>query len=275
MLRIMAQLQQGDIPEATADLDAASHIATELRQPDRLWEVSAARAMLVLAAGRLGEAEELVEDAFTHGERAHPVAAIPVHRLQRYTLSEFRCGLDEHEPAIRDLVAEHPSRVVFRCVLAHLYGRTGRTTDADRILADLAPDDFSAVPFEQEWLLAMSVLAETAALLGDGDRAAVLYRLLTPYAACNAMDFPEGMRGSVSRHLGLLASTMSRRDDAARHFEDALAMNRRMGLRPWLAYTQADYARMLLTRDGPGDRARAGELRAAATGTYRELAMNA
>jgi hypothetical protein len=231
--------------------------------------------MLVLAAGRLSEAEELIEDAFTHGERAHPVAAIPVHRLQRYTLSEFRGGLDEHEPAIRGLVAEHPSRVVFRCVLAHLYGLAGRAIDADRVLADLAPDDFSAVPFEQEWLLGMSVLAETAALLGDGDRAPVLYRLLTPYAACNAMDFPEGMRGSVSRHLGLLAATMSRLDDAARHFEEALAMNRRMGLRPWLAYTQADYARMLLTRDHPGDRTRAGELRAAAAGTYRELGMNA
>jgi eukaryotic-like serine/threonine-protein kinase len=275
MLRIMAQLQQRDIPGAAADLDAASAIATELRQPDRLWEVCSARAMLVLAAGRLGEAEELVEEAFTQGERAQPAAAIPVHRLQRYTLCEFRGGLEELEPAIRHLVAEHPSRLVFRCMLAHLYARIGRTADAKSILADLARDDFSAMPFEQEWLLGISVLAETAALLADSDRAAALYRLLTPYGACNAMDLPEGMRGSVSRYLGLLASTMSRRDDAARHFEDALAMNERMGLRPWLAHTQADYARMLLTEDRRGDRERAEKLREAALESYRELAMDA
>jgi len=41
------------------------------------------------------------------------------------------------------------------------------------------------------------------------------------------------------------------------HFEDALEMNARMGARPWLAHTQRDYARMLLARDGSGDRERA------------------
>ena len=275
MLRIMAQLQVGDIAGAAADLDAASCIAAELRQPDRLWEVCSARAMLTLAAGRLGEAEELVEQAFAHGERAQPAAAIPVYRLQRYTLCEFRGGLEELEPAIRDIVAEHPSRVVFRCVLAHLYARIGHTVAAKEILAELARDDFSALPFEQEWLYGMSVLAETAALLADSDCAVALYRLLIPFAACNAMDLPEGMRGSVSRYLGLLAWTTSRLDDAAAHFADALAMNERMGFRPWLAHTKADYARMLLTQDRPGDRERAEELREAAVESYGDLAMDA
>jgi DNA-binding SARP family transcriptional activator len=273
MLRIMAQLQEGDIRGAEADLDAASLIATELRQPDRLWEICTARAMLALAAGRLNEAEELVAQAFALGERALPAAAIPAHRLQRYALCEVRGGLEELEPAIRDLVAEHPPRLIFRCVLAHLYARIGRTADARPILTDLARDDFSAMPFEQEWLYAMTVLAETAALLGDSDCAPALYRLLHPYAACNAIDLPEGMRGSVSRYLGLLAWTMARRDEAARHFEDALAMNERMDLRPWLAHTRADYARMLLTTDARGDRQRAGKLREAALASYRELGI--
>jgi DNA-binding SARP family transcriptional activator/tetratricopeptide (TPR) repeat protein len=273
MLRIMGQLQHGDIPGAQADLDAASRVATELRQPDRLWEVWAAQAMLALAAGRLGDAEELVEQAFAHGERAMPSAAIPVHRLQRYTLCEFRGGLEELEPAIRDLVAEHPSRPMFRCVLAHLYARIGRTADARHILTDLARDDFSAIPFEQEWLYGMTVLAETAALLADGDCAPALYRLLHPFEGCNAIDLPEGMRGSVSRYLGLLAWTMSRRDEAAAHFEDALAMNARMRLRPWLAHTRADYAQMLLTGDAREDREHAEKLGSAARASYRELDM--
>ena len=63
--------------------------------------------------------------------------------------------------------------------------------------------------------------------------------------------------GSVARYLGILASAMSRWDDAARHFEDALAMNARMGARPWLAHTQEDYVRMLLDRDAAGDREKA------------------
>jgi hypothetical protein len=73
--------------------------------------------------------------------------------------------------------------------------------------------------------------------------------------------------------MGLLAATMERWSDAARHFEDALAMNERMGARPWLAHTQHDYARMLLARGNPEDAARADELLAAAEATYRELGM--
>jgi hypothetical protein len=125
-----------------------------------------------------------------------------------------------------------------------------------------------------EWLYGMSLLAETCALLGDTDSAPVLYGLLLPWAAFNVADHPEGFRGSVSRYLGILAATMERFEDAARHFEDALEMNEHMGARPWLAYTQEDCGRMLLARDAPGDRQRGEKLLATATATYHELGMD-
>jgi Bacterial transcriptional activator domain len=93
---------------------------------------------------------------------------------------------------------------------------------------------------------------------------------LSPWAALNAVDVPEGMRGSVSRYLGLLASTMKYWDDAERHFGVA---NERMGARPWLAHTREDYGRMLVERDGPGDREKGQELLDNALATYRELGM--
>ncbi len=54
---------------------------------------------------------------------------------------------------------------------------------------------------------------------------------------------------------------MAMREIAQDHFEDAIAVNERMGARPWLANTQQEYARMLLARDAPGGRDRAQELR--------------
>ena len=45
---------------------------------------------------------------------------------------------------------------------------------------------------------------------------------------------------------------MGRADDAVRHFERALETNERLGVRPWLARTQADLARTLLARGAPG-----------------------
>jgi hypothetical protein len=47
---------------------------------------------------------------------------------------------------------------------------------------------------------------------------------------------------------------------AWRHLDDALAMNERMGARPWVARTKLDLARTLIARGGPGDDQRARTL---------------
>jgi hypothetical protein len=85
----------------------------------------------------------------------------------------------------------------------------------------------------------------------------------------------EGVRGAMTRYLGLLASTESRWDDASRHFEDALAMNGRMGAWSWLAYTKCDYAAMLVSRAAPGDDERANALMKEAAHTAQELGLDA
>jgi uncharacterized protein HemY len=101
----------------------------------------------------------------------------------------------------------------------------------------------------------------------------VLSRLLLPWRGLNAVDVSEGFRGAVSRYVGMLCAFAGQFDDAQLHFEHALAMNQRMGARPWLARTQSDYAQMLRARNGSGDEDRAVQLRAAALATYRELGM--
>ena len=62
---------------------------------------------------------------------------------------------------------------------------------------------------------------------------------------------------SVDRLLGLLSQTMGNLDQAAAHFEDALAFCRKAGYRPELAWTCCDYADMLRESDAEGDQAKA------------------
>ena len=271
--RFQAEFEIGDIAAAEADLLAASSLAETLQQPTHRWLVVSAEAVLALTRGRFDDAATLAMKALALGERAQPRSAIPVYRLQRYGVSEFLGGSEELEPEIRDLVSEYPTRPVFRCTLAHLQIRLGRLEDAKRAFEELAADHFGFLPFDQEWLYGMSLLSEICGLLGDADSAEVLYRLLGPYAEFNCFDLPEAMRGSASRYLGILAATMERWPEAAQHFENALDMNETMGAKPWLAGTQNDYAQMLLTRDGPGDRKRAGELRASVKATYSHLGL--
>jgi DNA-binding CsgD family transcriptional regulator len=122
----------------------------------------------------------------------------------------------------------------------------------------------------------MVYLVEVCVFLGDTARATTLYRLLLPYDGHNLVAGPHvACYGAASRYLGMLAATLSRWEDAQRHFEEALAMNTRMGAKPWLAHTQYQYALMLLARARPGDREQAMALLDQALSISRQLGMRA
>jgi DNA-binding SARP family transcriptional activator len=271
--RHLALLLSGDIRLAEEELDAMARFADELRQPAQLWLVYVHRSLLALSAGRFDEAEELLPRVLELGRGELGPRAIPAYRLQRSFLLEARGNLEEMEPDVRDLVATYPARPVFRCALARLHARIGRKEAAKRVLDDLASEDFSALPFDLEWLFGAALLAETCFYLNDGEAAEKLYRLLLPWKHLMAVDPPEGNLGSLARHLGLLASVLQRWDEAAQHYEDALATNERIEARPWVAQTQEEYAGMLLDRSDPGDKAGARRLLNQARSTYEKLGM--
>jgi tetratricopeptide (TPR) repeat protein len=268
----LAHSMAGDMDRAAEHFEAARRVADELGQPDRVWQTLSTVAAMALAEGRLVEGETLAQKAFDMGEHAQPEMAIPVYQFQRFTIAEHRGTLAEVEPAIRALVADYPRRPVCRTVLAYVEARLERPR-AKHSLDNLARDRFSALPFDQEWLFGMSFLAETAALLNAEAASVVLYDVLEPWGDFNAADAGEGIRGSISRYLGLLAASSGRLSVAERHFEAALEMNARMGVAPWLAYTQSDYARMLVERREPGDAERAEELLASAKALSAEIGL--
>src|SRR3990170_3381062 len=158
--------------------------------------------------------------------------------------------------------------------MAWLDSQLGLAEEALPRFERLAAVDFADVPRDGGWLTSMAYLSETCASLADGRRAAALYDLLIPYADRNVVQGAfSDYWGSSSRYLGLLAATMERWEDAARHFQDAIEMNARMGARPWLAHTQHDYAGMLLRRGAKGDRKKALALLTQALDTAQELGM--
>ncbi|MFL5953429.1 MAG: ATP-binding protein [Gaiellaceae bacterium] len=254
--RYTAQVVAGALGPAEADLATVNRLASELRQPQQLFQACAAEAMFALGQGRLSHAEASIDRARGHGERAQPEMAIPIYVLQRYALRELRGDSTDVSPEIVALIADYPARPVFRCLLAHLDARLGRRAEAAEALAELTADSASALPFDQEWLLATSLLAEAAVATGERGPAAVLYDLLVPWADLNVADYPEAIRGSVARYLGLLATQLELFDEAESQFRHALEANERMRLHPWLAFTEADYGRMLLARGRTGDGAR-------------------
>ena len=69
-----------------------------------------------------------------------------------------------------------------------------------------------------------------------------------------------GLVMSANHLLGLLSQTVGNLEQAAVHFDDALAFCRKAGYRPELAWSCCDYADVLRERDGPGDKEKAVSL---------------
>ena len=271
--RICALMELGDIAAADAELEASERAVEQLRQPAQRWILLHTRAMRALFDGRFEEAEELIPEALKLGERAQRWDAVMTFRLQTSLVLIEQGRLQETEALVRRSVAEYPTRPIFRCLLAFVYAELGRRTEALSTFEAVAVHDFGDLIRDNMWILGLSFLPEVTRFLGDLRRAARLYEVLLPFAQGVPMWGAEISTGSASRCLGILASTMSRWDESARHFEDALDVNSRMGARPWVAHTQHEYARMLVARDLPGDRQRAEKLLGDASATCRELGM--
>jgi tetratricopeptide (TPR) repeat protein len=159
-------------------------------------------------------------------------------------------------------------------MLMILLTESGRANEAESRFQSFASQDFADLPKDSYWLATFVLLAEAGVMLGDQQRAALLYELLLPYAARNAAPGSGPIfLGAVSSYLGRLASLLSRWPEAAKHYDQALVMNTRMRSRPAVAHTQYAYADMLLRRDETGDRERALSLIGEALSLAEELGM--
>jgi tetratricopeptide (TPR) repeat protein len=274
-VRVAAFLELGDIEAAQAEGEAMAALAAELRQPAQAWLAMCYRAVLVLLQGRLIEAEAVIGEAHRLGALSLSWSAEVAFRLQLYALRREQGRLGEVEELVRRSVDEYPTYPVWHCVLADMLARLGDEAEALEAFEMLAGDDFSSLPFDETWLVSMGLLSEVAGLLSDQERARAIYGLLLPYGDRIAFCYPELSTGSVARYLGILASTLRRFEDAEAHLESALELDRKVGARPSVAHSQHEYARLLLARNGRGDRAKAEALLADASATASQLGLTA
>jgi hypothetical protein len=79
--------------------------------------------------------------------------------------------------------------------------------------------------------------------------------------------------GPAARVLGSLAAALERWDESEAHFTHALVLSHRLASLPWAARTRLDFARSLLQRGRPEDRARAQQLLPDASAAASALGM--
>ncbi len=274
--RCDAFLEVGDRTAFDAVLATRQHLAEKLRQPFCHWVNGAVRASLLILEGRFAEGERQAQAALAIGQAITPGAVVG-YATQTLTLGITQGRRDTLEAVgqmMRAYASEYPALPVVSTSVAHIAAVLGLEDEARVWFERFAATGFRELPLDQNWLMAVGQLAATCTILADAPRAAQLYALLSPFELRTVV-VPSSCiyHGPVAHYLGTLAALLERRADAVRHFETALAINTRMRARPWLAYTQYEYARALLAGGEPGDHAKGRDLLSRALATAHELDM--
>ena len=248
--------------------------AQALRQPFYLYYTATSNACFALFAGKLAESERYAEEALALGRRQHGIDALGVYGIQMFSIRREQGRLREVAPVVKHFLATTPSFGAWRPGLTLIYAELDMPEDARREFDLLAANKFGALAHDALWVTSIGYLCEVCAYLHDEQHAAALYRLLFPYRGCNLVTGANLVcQGAADRHLGMLAATMKRWDEAEEHFVAATTANARQGGLPWVAHSQFQHARMLVARNIAGDRERAALLADQASETAAALGM--
>ena len=273
----LAALEDGDVAAADLSLERQNRLATTLRQPILRWYDLVTRAKRELIAGSVAEADRLATKGFEAGQEAGQPDAFLLFAAQLLVIRMHQGRLGE----LADALAAAPRRtgrsrtvpLLTQAYLTTIYCELGRLDEARAPYERMMAHGLEDLPYDFSWLAVIALAGAACATLEDTDRAELLIERLEPYRD-GFVDMGSSWLGPVSRYLGLLYGSLGRTSDAEECFRSAIASQRALGARPWLAQTQLDYARMLRARGRPEDLVRASELRGEAVELGRALGLD-
>jgi hypothetical protein len=160
--------------------------------------------------------------------------------------------LAEILPVATQAITENPGLAGFRAALALAHAETGDVPAARDVFDTLSENRFSTVPRDMTWTGSLFVLAEVCAVLGDAERARVLYELLEPYSGRMVVIADLALvPGGVDRGLGQLAAAVEDWPAAETHLRRALDLEVSLRAAPLVARTQYWLARSMLASGAP------------------------
>jgi hypothetical protein len=262
----------GELEPGERNFERVRALADDLGQPSLRWFALFHSACEALLRGHLAEAERFADEALQAGGGAGQPDALMIYRTALLPIRVYQGRAREVVEAYELRVREHAGklasprgrqphlRAVRRASIAWAYCWLGRTADGAAMVEEAAHDDFSHVPWDQTRLTVLALFADAASLGGVGDAAAVLYKLLEPFAD-QVVSNAASAYGHVSTYLALAAATAGWDERADRHFALACDLQERTGMLLWAARAHLGWAEALAAR-GESERARAEAARA-------------
>ena len=271
-LRFVARLERGDVAGVDADTRAFARRAESIGNPLYSWYVPLWKAQLDVVAGNLATADAHTQEAEDLGRAAGSTNAamlVTVLRLLTYwQRGDFAAAVDRIE-TLHDVAPDVAQFVSAIGSYARAYQLAGHRTTALDFLDRARALGLESLPDDAEWLANIVNVVRAAAAL-DHPILAEAVTLLEPHAGRVAFEgIGAGLYGSVATIVAIGCTALGRDDDAVRHAEDGLAVNRRFG-----GTLVADALRTLADaidgRDGTGSEA-ADALHMEADAAYRAV----
>ena len=275
--RHTALIHRGELVQADAARAAYGHLAREQKWPEAIWSHDRLCAQRKLLEGDFAAAEAAIGELrarsrrlrLSHGAALSAImhAALTIQRdgprafASRWDTSPFSLTIHDAMPSVRPGIGR-------------LCASLGQYGPAKSVLESMVGDGGFALPKETSYLNAVANLGMLAIDLADRPRAERIYEELAAYPHHNTPDAVMLYEGSVSHFLAQLAAFLGLHERVARHFDDALAMNERLGLRPQLAHGYCAYARWLLGRKHGPSRKIGRDLQARAIELAEALGMS-
>jgi DNA-binding CsgD family transcriptional regulator/tetratricopeptide (TPR) repeat protein len=270
--RVPALMSLGDLDGAARAQRELLALAGGTRQPFMLHVAEHYGSAIALCRGRFADAEAAAERSRDWSRLLSGGDPAGVYGIQMFGIRREQGRLAELAPVVRVLEAGGSRDGAWRPGLAALLAELGMEDEARRQLARIGEqglDEFR----DNLWLASLAYLADACAAVGDPRVAALVRPELEAHAGSVVMvGHGVGFYGAADRYLGMLAATLGDTAAAARHFEAAVALDRRIGAPVWLAHTFHEYGRLLLRAPG-GDTARAGQLLGEATALAERIGM--
>jgi tetratricopeptide (TPR) repeat protein len=249
----------GFLIEAFAIDDAREDVAAHRELAERAGEhflsvvVEQHDALIALCDGRLDAAEAAAQRADELARRVD-ASSSAVYGIQMFSIRREQGRLGEIAPVVRRIaLGETEAGSVWRPALAVLLAEIGDVEAARRELHAHVDSDLGAIPRGGLGVGGLAYAADACALIEDVALAAPIYEQLLALEGQNmVVGNAVACYGAADRMLGALATVMRRWDDAERHLENALSLNRRLGP-TWVANTLYEHARLACRRRPPID----------------------
>jgi DNA-binding CsgD family transcriptional regulator/tetratricopeptide (TPR) repeat protein len=262
----------GDLESARNEVAAQLEMAERTAQPFMNHVAEHCGSAIALCDGNLAAAEARAARSRDWGRLLTGRDASSIYGIQMFGVRREQGRLAELAPAVRILAGEADREGPWRPGLVAVLAELGMEREARRELARLASEGIDGFRASL-WLATLAYLADASTALGDETMAAIVYPELEPLAGATVMiGHLVACYGSADRYLGMLAATLGEADRAERHFERAMAQNKRMGASTWVAHTAYEHARFLLGQ-GRGSRERAEALLGEAAGLAERIGM--